>query len=119
MIAELIYRIFHARTNAHILHLGTRSYAQHIALNEFYEGIVGFADQIAEAYQGEHGLIDFSSKSTYRSQSDALKLVEELKEWIEENRYEAIEAEDTYLHNVVDEIVELCSSTIYKLRFLK
>ena len=40
MIGELIVRCFHARTNAHILHLQTRSYATHVALNEFYDEIV-------------------------------------------------------------------------------
>lgn len=119
MIGELIYRLFHARTNAHILHLQTRSFAAHKALGDFYDGIVDLADSIAEGYQGEHGLIDFTSKSGYRAESDAIKLIVSLKEWVEENRYEAVEAEDTCIHNVIDEVVMLCSSTIYKLRFLK
>lgn len=119
MIAELIYRLFHARTAAHILHLQTRSYAAHKALNDFYDGIVDLADAIAEGYQGEHGLIDFTGKTRYVQDSDAVRMVSELKEWIEKNRYEAIEAEDTYLHNIVDEVVQLCSSTIYKLTYLK
>lgn len=122
MIAELITRLFHARTNAHILHLGTTgagSYAAHKALQEFYEGVVDLADSIAEGYQGEHELIDFSGKCVYRHVADPLKLITELKEWVEQNRYEAIEAEDTFLHNIVDEVVALCSSTRYKLKNLK
>lgn len=119
MIAELIYRLFHARTAAHILHLQTRSFAAHKALNEFYDGIVDLADSIAEGYQGEHGLIDFSGKSRYTQNSDAVATISELKEWIEHNRYEAVEAEDTYLQNIIDEVVQLCSETIYKLKFLK
>lgn len=118
MIGELILRCFHARTNAHIIHLSTRSYAKHVALQEFYDGIVDFADSVAEGYQGEHGLIDFTTKVRYTHEADPIKLVEGLKEWIENNRYDAIEAEDTFLHNVVDEIVQLCSTTIYKLKFL-
>lgn len=39
-IGELILRCFHARTNAHVLHLTTRSFAAHKALNEFYDGVV-------------------------------------------------------------------------------
>ncbi len=119
MIAELIYRLFHARTAAHILHLQTRSFAAHKALNEFYDSIVDLADSIAEGYQGEHGLIDFTGKSRYVQESDALKMISELKEWIEQNRYEAVEAEDTFLQNVIDEVVQLCSETIYKLKFLR
>ena len=47
-IGELILRCFHARTNAHVLHLTTRSFAAHKALNEFYDGVVELADEIAE-----------------------------------------------------------------------
>ena len=122
MIAELIMRLFHARTNAHVLHLGVSgqgSFAAHKALNEFYDGIVDIADSLAEGYQGEHDLIDFSGKCAYRHNGNALKMVSELKEWIEANRYEAVEAEDTFLHNVIDEAVQLCSTTIYKLKFLR
>lgn len=119
MIGELVMRLFHARTNTHVLHLQTRSYAQHKALNEFYDGIVELADRIAEGYQGEHGLIDFTSPSRYSQHVDAVKCISELKDWIEKNRYDAIEAEDTFLHNVVDEVVHLCASTLYKLKVLK
>ena len=52
-------------------------------------------------------------------ESDPLKMISELKEWIEQNRYEAVEAEDTFLQNQIDEVVQLCSQTIYKLKFLK
>lgn len=51
MIGELIIKLFHARTTAHILHLKTRSHAQHKALNDFYDEIVDLADALAEAYQ--------------------------------------------------------------------
>ena len=119
MIAEFIYRMFHARTTAHILHLSTRSYAQHKALGDFYDGIVDLADSIAEGYIGEHGLIDFSGKGRYSHETDAVKAISELKEWVEQHRYEAVEAEDTFIQNVIDEVVMLCASTLYKLKVLK
>lgn len=118
MIGELILRCFHARTTAHVIHLGTRSYAKHVALNEFYDGIIPLVDGIAEGYQGEHGLIDFTTKVRYAHEADPLKMVGDLKEWIETHRYEAVEAEDTFLHNIIDEVVQLCATTIYKLKFL-
>lgn len=119
MIAELIMRLFHTRTNAHVLHLQTDSLAKHLALNEFYEGVVGLADRIAEGYQGEHGLIDFTSPHRYTPQADPIKCLTDLKEWIEANRYDAIEAEDTFLHNLVDEVIQLCASTLYKLKVFR
>jgi hypothetical protein len=46
--AELIARCFAARTAAHIAHLQTTSYAQHVALDEFYNAIVGLANMVDE-----------------------------------------------------------------------
>ena len=118
MIGEFVMRCFHARTNAHILHLKTRSYATHKALQEFYDEIVNLADSVAEMYQGEHGVIaDYPTR--YKPCESPVECVEELKEWVEQNRYEAVEAEDTCIQNVIDEVVALCASTIYKLRFLR
>jgi hypothetical protein len=119
MISELILRCFHARTNAHVIHLATRSDCVHRAMRTFYDDIIGFTDALAEGYIGEHGLIDFTTPVRYAQLADPVKMVSELKEWIEANRYEAVEAEDTFLHNVIDEIVLLCSSTLYKLKVLR
>jgi hypothetical protein len=118
MIGELILRCFHARTNAHVLHLKSKSFAQHVALNTFYEGIVDIIDRVAEGYQGEHGPIDFTTKVRYALETDPVKMLTELKEWIEKNRYDAVEAEDTFIHNEIDTLVLLCSTTLYKLKFL-
>lgn len=119
MIGELILRCFHARTNAHVLHLKSKSFAQHVALNTFYEGIVDIIDRVAEGYQGEHGLIDFTTPVRFALDADAQHMVTALKEWVEKNRYEAVEAEDTFIHNEIDTLVLLCSTTLYKLKNLK
>ena len=55
--AEFIGCMFLARDVAHSVHLNTRSYAKHKALNKFYDGIVDLADTFAEMYQGRHGLV--------------------------------------------------------------
>lgn len=114
----LLIRLFHARTNAHILHLKTRSYAAHIALQEFYDGIIPLVDKLAEVYQGAHGLIeDYPPK--YTPYSDALELMDDLLDAIEDCRSKDISDEDTQLQNIIDEIVALVNTTTYKLRFLK
>lgn len=115
---ELVMRCFHARTNAHVLHLKTRSYAVHKALNEFYDEIIGLVDSYAEAYQGDYGLID-SYPPKYSPATDPLTLVKELGSWIAENRSKCCDEDDTYLQNIIDEIMALIRSTEYKLRFLK
>jgi hypothetical protein len=52
-----IGNLFLARDVAHSVHLNTRSYAKHVALNGFYTEIIELADSFAEAYQGKYGLI--------------------------------------------------------------
>ncbi len=116
--SELVYRCFHARTNAHVLHLSTRSYAAHKALNDFYDGIVDLTDSFAEAYQGDYGLIPFTPMK-YTHQTEPLPMLDDLSKWIEAHRHECCDEDDTYLQNIIDEIVALIRSTQYKLRFLK
>lgn len=118
MIAEFIMRCFHARTVAHILHLKTRSFAAHKALNEFYDEIVGLVDKLAEAYQGDYGIIE-EYPARFRMYPDGLALLDDLSDWIGENRSKVCDKDDTYLQNIVDEIVALIRSTQYKLKFLK
>ena len=96
----------------------TRSYAAHKALNEFYDEIVDLADELAESYQGQYSLIE-DYPPRYTPVDDPLKLVNGLSSWIGENRYKVCKKEDTHLQNIIDEIVTLCDSTAYKLRFLK
>ena len=117
MIGEFLLICFHARTNAHVLHLQTRSYAAHKALNEFYDEIVDLADSVAEAYIGSYGLIEFSD-TPYEPHTDALKLLDELDDSIDGVR-DTLNKGDTHPMNILDEIAALVASTRYKLRFLK
>jgi hypothetical protein len=115
---ELIMRCFHARTAAHILHLKTRSYAAHKALNDFYDAIVPLTDAFAEAYQGDYGLIE-DYPARYTPYAVPLDMVTDLSDWISAHRKDCCDEDDSYLQNIIDEIVALLRSTEYKLRFLK
>ena len=117
-MAELVMRCFHARTAAHVLHLGSHSYSQHKALETFYEDIIDLVDTLAEVTQGcELELLKLTGP--YKPYSDAETLLLELGDWISDNRHECCDAEDTYLQNIIDEIMALIRQTQYKLRFLK
>jgi hypothetical protein len=113
--AALMMELFHARTNAHIMHLGTRSFAAHKALGEFYEEIVGKTDSLAEAYQGRYGLINFP-EVPFKREADAVIMLKGLRRYIDDNRMMMVP--DSELQNLIDEIVALIDSTLYKLEFL-
>jgi hypothetical protein len=73
--------LFLARDVAHSVHLNTRSYSKHVALNIFYERIVGAADDFAEAYQGRHGLIGPISLMSAKKTANIIEFLEDqLKE---------------------------------------
>lgn len=117
MIGKLIVTLFHARTTAHVLHLQTRSYAEHKALNEFYDGIVDLTDAFAEAYQGEYGLIE-GLHAAYEPSDNALEMLDDLRECVDKCA-KGLHKDDTHLNNLLDEIRSLIAATQYKLRFLK
>jgi len=116
--ADFVGTLFLARDVAHSVHLNTRSYAKHVALNTFYDEIVDFADKFAEAYQGKHGLIGPISLMNARKTSNILEFLQDQGNEIKKCRYEVCDKTETALQNIIDEIVGLYLSTIYKIKFL-
>lgn len=116
--ADFIGLFFLARDVTHSVHLNTRSYAKHKALQEFYEGIVELADGLAEAYQGRNGLMGPITLHSAKTTSNIVDFLQNQLDEIEADRYVVIPKTDTALQNLVDGIVELYLSTLYKLRFL-
>jgi hypothetical protein len=116
--ADFVGALFLARDVAHSVHLNTRSYAKHVALNEFYDSIVDLADKFAEAYQGRHGLIGPITLKSAKKTTNVLEFLQDSLAEVEEARYKVCEKTDTPIQNIIDEIVGQYLSTIYKLRFL-
>lgn len=116
--ADFVGHLFLARDVSHSVHLNTRSFAKHKALQEFYEGIVGLADDFAEAYQGRHGLIGPITLQTAKKNGNIIEFIQDSLADVEANRYKVCEEKDTAIQNIIDEIVGLYLSTLYKLKFL-
>lgn len=116
LMAELVMKLFDARTSTHALHLTATSYEVHVALGAFYDEIATIADVLAEAWQGAYQeLLKFPDPAPL--ETDPLASIKALREWIEENRAEA--CDDSEIQNIIDEAMQLIDSTMYKLRFLK
>lgn len=116
--AQFIGILFLSRDVAHSVHLNTRSFAKHMALNTFYDEIVELADKFAEAYQGRHSLIGAINLQPVKKTANIIEFLQSQLEEIESNRYDVVDKTDTPLQNIIDEIVGLYLSTLYKLRFL-
>lgn len=115
---EMVCQMLHSQKQAHIFHLGTKSYAEHMALNGYYGGIDELVDGIIESYQGKYGLLkNYKSykNQSYKNKNQVLKYFQGLLNTIEEKRDCC---DDSYIQNQIDTVQELIYSTMYKLKFL-
>jgi hypothetical protein len=114
--ADLIGHLFLARDVTHSVHLNTRSYAKHKALGGFYEKVIDLADDLAEAYQGRYGLIGPITLHSAKKTNNVVEFLEDSLKEIEVARKEY--KDDSAIQNIIDGIVDLYLSTLYKLKFL-
>lgn len=115
---DFVGMLFLARDVAHSVHLNTRSYSKHVALNIFYDRIVGAADDFAEAYQGRHGLMGPITLMSAKKTGNIIEFLEDQLKELEAVRYDVVDKTDTSLQQLIDNIVEIYSRTLYKLKFL-
>jgi hypothetical protein len=109
----------HSATQVHIFHLQTTSYAEHKALNKYYDEIVGLTDGLIETFQGKYDILrDYENYAldNYKDNAQVIIYFKALLKTVETLRSSV--ANDSYLQNQVDMVIELITSTLYKLRFL-
>ena len=116
--ADFVGTLFLARDVTHSVHLNTRSFSKHMALNSFYDEVIELADKFAEAYQGRHGLIGPISLMSAKKTGNVVEFLEDQLAEIEKCRYEVADKSDSSLQQLIDNIVELYLTTLYKLKFL-
>ena len=118
MLEELVSRVFAARNAAHLAHWRTKSYAQHIALGDFYDGAIDKIDGIVEAVQGATAkIIGSVSLNAVDGMADPLKKMMDDCNWIATNR-EKIAQGVPAIENLLDDLCDLYLTTIYKLKNL-
>ena len=115
---EFLGLLFLARDVAHSVHLNTRSFSKHEALNIFYNRIIGAADDFAEAYQGRHGLIGPITLNSAKKTANVVEFLQDSLAEIEAARYDVCDKSDSSLQQLIDNIVEIYIRTLYKLKYL-
>lgn len=113
--AEFVAQLLHSATVTHFMHWSTDSYAQHVALGEYYDSIVELTDKFAEAYMGCYGKLTRFPEE-FHSAKDPVKYLTSIKDFVDEARKDL--SQETQLQNIIDEIAGLIDGTLYKLRFL-
>ena len=116
--AAIVAVLFTSRDQAHRAHLLAKSYAQHVALGEFYDAVVDLADSLAEATMGTYGAFtEIPVEPPARGAIDAaleahLNKIEDLRAAF------GGKACDHPIENLLDEVGALFAQTLYKLRNL-
>lgn len=114
--AEMFGKLLHSRDVAHLVHLRTSSYAEHVALNEYYDSIVDMTDSLIECYQGCYGILTNISIPSSTSNVNIVEYLSELKMYLYDNKAKVLK--DDQLINDVEAIISMIGKTIYKLKNL-
>ena len=116
--AQFVSYSFAVRDAAHLAHLSSKSYAQHMALDTFYDEIVPLTDKFAEVSTGLAGKIPKYPPVKALDYDDPLELLEDYLDLVKAEGKEG-EHDSQALLNILAELEELTAQTLYKLRFLK
>ena len=114
---DLISVLLHSANQTHVFHLQTKSFAEHTALNTYYDSITDLADKLAEAYQGKYGILKYKNVSKieqYESKEQVMEYFSKIIKFIETSR----PIKDPFIDNIVQEVESLIYSTLYKLKYL-
>lgn len=112
--SNFISTLLASRTQAHIFHLQSPSFAQHTALNDYYDGIIPLVDALVESYQGAYGILKgYTSPASFKEDNTSVVYFEALSRFVTQMRTKI--PQDSFLQNQVDEVISLIESTKYKL----
>jgi DNA-binding ferritin-like protein len=115
-VGRFISVLMHSRTQTHVYHLDTKSFALHKALESYYTSIVPLLDKYAETFKGKYGAINRMSPmlKVDRNPKNAVLYLTKLLDVITKMKLPT----DAPLRNIQDEITGLISATIYMSRNL-
>lgn len=112
-IESFLGEMFQYRDMAHLAHLSTTSYAAHMALNDLYDGLLDQIDALFETAQTD-GLLNVTIPSSSTSASGP-EVAKAILDCVNSNRPNF---PHSFQQQILDNIEELASKTIYKLKFL-
>lgn len=106
----------HSKEQSIIFHHNTDSFSEHKATDTYYQEIVGLIDELVEGAQGIYPKITGYMNEPFvdwESTATTIQYFKDLYEFIKESRTQVFP--ESFLQNIIDEIVQLVSSTIYML----
>ena len=114
-VNEFLGTLLQSVTDVHTMHLATKKFSIHKALNDYYDDAPDVVDELIEAMQGIDGEIEL--KSLTIPTDDPIKYFEELRELAASGKSEFID--DDEIASNCDNVISLIDQTLYKLKELK
>jgi hypothetical protein len=106
---KFIGTLFQSRDMMHIAHLQTTSFAEHKALNGYYDGILELTDTFSETYFGRNKRVEIIIPES--KNADAISHLKELQSIVDTERVNYT----SELQNILDEVLGLINKTLYLL----
>jgi hypothetical protein len=113
-IPQLVSELLESVTIIHKFHLKSKSYAEHKALQKYYEGIGDLADTLFETSAWQNNLIEIPAPTI--NDVTPVNYLIKLATFVEQVRLVTTYSD---LQNQMDEVKTLIFSTLYKLNNLK
>jgi hypothetical protein len=119
LVGTFVSTLLHSATLTHLMHFKTPSYATHVALQAYYEGIPELVDGLVESMQGAYEVIiePYPAMFGNGNNDDPLSYIISLRNYVRDYRSEM--PQDSEIQNEIDSIATLLNQTVYKLKFLK
>ena len=118
-VMDFVCCLLQTATDTHIMHWTTGSYSEHQALGEFYESISDLTDQWVEAFMGKYGVLTKFPAIMESASAMPVMYIQAKRKQVAEYRATDKFPKDTELQNIIDEIVALMDTTLFKLTRLK
>jgi hypothetical protein len=106
-------QFFYSRDVIHLAHLQTTSYAEHKALQKYYNGLLDLLDDMIESYFGCIGK-RVNIKIPASDYINAETHLKQFKEYVKKHR-SVLGTDRTDVQNILDEIIALINKTLYLL----
>ena len=107
--AEFIGALFASRDAMHLTHLDTTSFAEHKALNAYYDSILDLTDSFTEKYFGRNKRLPIVIPETKKE--GAVDHMKKMQKMLEDERKNY----PSDLQNIMDEMIGLVNETLYLL----
>ena len=119
MVNELVSILFESRLQSHVFHLVTDNYARHKAYQEYYENIVPLVDSLAEATAASNSqLMEYFKEYRIENQEELSVLYFQSLQSRVKEKMEIEMFDYPACRTIIEEILKLINSTLYKLEFL-